>query len=159
MFDIQVLAYQADLTRIITFMMGREISGRTYPEIGVFDAHHPTSHHQNDPVKIEAVTKINMFHASLFAYYLEKLRSTPDGDGSLLDHMMIIYGAGMSDSNAHSPNTLPILLAGGGAGQLKGGRHLRYSEDTPLANLHLALLDKLGAHIDAIGNSVAPLTL
>ncbi len=159
MFDIQVLAYQADLTRIITFMMGREISGRTYPEIGVFDAHHPTSHHQNDPVKIEAVTKINMFHASLFAYYLEKLRSTPDGDGSLLDHMMIIYGAGMSDSNAHSPNTLPILLAGGGAGQLKGGRHLRYSEDTPLANLHLALLDKLGAHIDTIGNSVAPLTL
>src|SRR5713226_6196482 len=120
MFDIQVLAYQADLTRIITFMMGREISGRTYPEIGVFDAHHPTSHHQNDPVKIEAVTKINMFHASLFAYYLEKLRSTPDGNGSLLDHMMIIYGAGMSDSNAHSPNTLPILLAGGGAGQLKG---------------------------------------
>jgi len=159
MFDIQVLAYQADLTRIITFMMGREISGRTYPEIGVFDAHHPTSHHQNDPVKIEAVTKINMFHASLFAYYLEKLRSTPDGDGSLLDHTMIIYGAGMSDSNAHSPNTLPILLAGGGAGQLKGGRHLRYSEDTPLANLHLALLDKLGAHIDTIGNSVAPLTL
>ncbi len=159
MFDIQVLAYQADLTRIITFMMGREISGRTYPEIGVFDAHHPTSHHQNDPVKIEAVTKINMFHASLFAYYLEKLRSTPDGDSSLLDHMMIIYGAGMSDSNAHSPNTLPILLAGGGAGQLKGGRHLRYSEDTPLANLHLALLDKLGAHIDTIGNSVAPLTL
>jgi hypothetical protein len=159
MFDIQVLAYQSDLTRIITFMMGRELSGRTYPEIGVFDAHHPTSHHQNDPAKIETVTQINTFHASLFAYYLEKLRSTPDGDGSLLDHMMIIYGAGMSDSNAHSLSTLPIMVAGGGAGQLKGGRHLKYSDDTPLANLHLTLLDKLGVHIEKIGNSVSPLTL
>jgi hypothetical protein len=159
MFDLQVLAYQSDLTRVITFMMGRELSGRTYPEIGVFDAHHPTSHHQNDPAKIEAITKINTFHASLFAYYVEKLRSTPDGDGSLLDHLLLMYGAGMSDSDAHSPNTLPILLAGGGAGQLKGGRHLRFSEDTPLANLHLALLDKLGVRIEKIGNSVSPLTL
>jgi hypothetical protein len=159
MFDLQVLAYQSDLTRVITFMMGRELSGRTYPEIGVFDAHHPTSHHQKDKAKIEAITKINTFHASLFAYYLEKLRSTSDGDGSLLDHVLLMYGAGMSDSDAHSPNSLPILLAGGGAGQLDGGRHLKFSEDTPLANLHLSVLDKLGVHIEKIGNSVSPLTL
>ena len=112
MFDLQVLAYQSDLTRVITFMMGREISGRTYPEIGVNEAHHPISHHQNDQTKIATVAKINTFHATLFAYYLEKLRATPDGDGSLLDHMLLLYGSGMSDSNAHSPNDLPILLVG-----------------------------------------------
>jgi hypothetical protein len=153
MFDLQVLAYQCDLTRVITFMMGREFSGRTYPEIGVPDAHHPTSHHQNDPEKLAKLTKINTYQAVQFAYYLEKLRSTSDGDGSLLDHMMIIYGAGMSDSNAHSPVNLPILLGGGGAGQLKGGRHVRYSRDTPLANLHVTLLDKLGTHVDRIADS------
>ena len=159
MFDLQLLAYQSDMTRVITFMMGRELSGRTYPQIGVFDAHHPTSHHQNDRNKIETVTKINAYHVSLFAYYVDRLRSTPDGDGSLLDHILLMYGAGMSDSNAHSPNTLPILLAGGASGQLKGGRHLKFSEDTPLANLHLALMDMLGMHIDKIGNSVAPLAI
>jgi hypothetical protein len=153
MFDLQVLAYQCDLTRVITFMMGREFSGRTFPEIGVPDAHHPTSHHQNDPEKLAKLTKINAYQAAQFAYYLEKLRSTSDGDGSLLDHMMIIYGAGMSDSNAHSPVNLPILLAGGGAGQLKGGRHIKYSRDTPLANLHVTLLDKLGTHVDRIADS------
>jgi hypothetical protein len=105
------------------------------------------------------MSKVNAYHVALFARYLEKLRSTPDGDGSLLDHMMIIYGAGMSDSNAHSLSTLPIMVAGGGAGQLKGGRHLKYSDDTPLANLHLTLLDKLGVQIEKIGNSVSPLTL
>ena len=112
MFDLQVLAYQSDLTRVITFMMGREISGRTYPEIGVNEAHHPISHHQNDQTKIATVAKINTFHTTLFAYYLERLRATPDGDGSLLDHLLLLYGSGMSDSNAHSPNNLPILLRG-----------------------------------------------
>ena len=112
MFDLQVLAYQSDLTRVITFMVGREYSGRTYPEIGVPDAHHPISHHQSDPEKLAKLTKINTYHATLFAYYLEKLRSTPDGDGSLLDHMMILYGGGMSDSNRHSTENLPILLVG-----------------------------------------------
>ena len=113
MFDLQVLAYQSDLTRVITFMMGREFSGRSYPEIGVPDAHHPMSHHQGDPEKLAKLTKINTYHATQFAYYLDRLRSTPDGDGSLLDHVTLVYGAGMSDSNAHSPDNLPILLLGG----------------------------------------------
>jgi hypothetical protein len=158
MFDLQVLAYQADVTRVITFMLGREISGRTYPEINVFEAHHPTSHHQNDPAKIATVKKINTFHTSLFAYYLDRLRATPDGDGSLLDHTLVLYGAGMSDSNAHSPNDLPILLAGGAAGAVTGGRHVKFAKD-PLANLHLSVLDKVGVPIEKIGNSVAPLTI
>jgi hypothetical protein len=158
MFDLQVLAYQADVTRVITFMLAREISGRTYPEINVFEAHHPTSHHQNDPAKIATVKKINTFHISLFAYYLDRLRSTPDGDGSLLDHTLVLYGAGMSDSNAHSPNDLPILLAGGAAGAVTGGRHIKFAKD-PLANLHLSVLDKVGVPIEKIGNSVAPLTI
>jgi hypothetical protein len=158
MFDLQVLAYQCDLTRVITFMMGREFSGRTYPEIGVPDAHHPTSHHQNDPEKLAKLTKINTYQAMQFAYYLEKLRSTPDGDGSLLDHMIIIYGAGMSDSNQHSALNLPIVLAGGGAGRITGGRHVKYSRDTPLANLHVTLLDKLGVHVDRLADSSGELT-
>jgi hypothetical protein len=158
MFDLQVLAYQADVTRVITFMLAREISGRTYPEINVFEAHHPTSHHQNDPAKIATVRKINTFHTTLFGYYLDRLRATPDGDGSLLDHTLIIYGAGMSDSNAHSPNDLPILVAGGAAGPVTGGRHIKFAKD-PLANLHLSVLDKVGVPIEKIGNSVAPLTL
>ncbi len=157
MFDLQVLAYQCDLTRIITFMIGREFSGRTYPEIGARDAHHPTSHHQNDPEKLAKLAKINTYHATLFAYYLDKLRATADGDGSLLDHLMIVYGSGMSDGNAHSPDDLPILLVGGGAGQLKGGRHLRYPGNTPLANLHVTLLDKLGVPVDGLGNSTGGL--
>lgn len=144
MFDLQVLAYQTDLTRVITFMIARELSGRSYPQIGVAESHHPISHHLNDPAKLGSLAKINAHHTSLFAYYLEKLRSTPDGDGSLLDHVMIVYGAGMADSNFHAPSGLPVLLAGGGAGALNGGRHIKYPLDTPLANLHLALLDALG---------------
>jgi hypothetical protein len=160
MFDMQVLAYQSDLARVITFMMGREISGRSYPEIGVPDAHHPISHHQNDREKISKVAKINVFHTTLFSYYLEKLRSTQDGDGSLLDHTLLIYGSGMSDSNAHSPSNLPILLAGGASGQLKGGRHVKYTGGTPVANLHLALLERLGiSGIDKIGNSTGKLDI
>ena len=156
MFDLEVLAYQCDLTRVITFMMGREFSGVTYPQVGVPDAHHPMSHHQNEPEKIAKVAKINAYHVQLFAYLLDKLRSTPDGDGSLLDHMTMIYGAGMADSNAHSPINIPVVLAGGGAGQLKGGRHIRY-KDTPLANLHLTLLDKFGVQWDRIGDSTGRL--
>jgi hypothetical protein len=154
MFDLQVLAYQIDLTRVITFMMGRELSSRTYPQIGVSEAHHPISHHLNDPGKLQSLAKINTHHMSQFAYYLEKLRATADGDGSLLDHLFIVYGAGMADSNLHSPNGLPVMLVGGGAGTLKGDRHVKYKMDTPLANLHLTLLDKLGVPgIDTIGDS------
>ena len=136
MFDMQVLAYQTDLTRVITFMMGRELSGRTYAEIGVPDSHHPTSHHRDDPTLYEKVTKINEFHTSLFAYYLDKLDSTPDGNGSLLDNLLMLYGAGMSDSNRHDNTGLPLVLLGGGSGSVKGGRHLRYREGTPISNLH-----------------------
>ena len=154
MFDLQLLAYQTDLTRVITFMIARELSGRSYPQIGVPESHHPISHHLNDPAKLANLAKINVHHMSLFAYYVDKLRNTPDGDGSLLDHVMIIYGAGMADSNLHAPSGLPVLLVGGGAGTLRGGRHLRYPMDTPLANLHLALLDRLGiSNVEAIGDS------
>jgi hypothetical protein len=153
MFDMQVLAYQSDLTRVITFMMGREISGRSYAEIGVPDAHHPISHHQNIPENIAKLCKINVFHIGLVSYYLEKLRATPDGDGTLLDSLLLIYGSGMSNSNEHSPANLPILLAGGAAGQVKGGRHIKVGADVPLANLHLTLLDRLGVPVESIGNS------
>jgi hypothetical protein len=158
MYDLYALAYQCDMTRVITFMIAHEFSGRTYPEIGVPDAHHPISHHQNDPAKLAKLAKINAYHVTLFAGFLEKLRSTPDGDGSLLDHVTIVYGAGMSDSNAHDPKNLPILLAGGGAGQLKSGRHLRFAKDTPLANLHVTLLDKLGVHVEKLGDSAGELS-
>jgi hypothetical protein len=159
MFDMQVLAYQTDLTRVITFMMGRELSGRTYAEIGVPDSHHPTSHHRDDPALYEKVTKINEFHTSLFAYYLNKLDDTPDGNGSLLDNMLMLYGAGMSDSNRHANTGLPLVLLGGGSGSVKGGRHLRYSKGTSISNLHLTMLDKMGLPLDKIGNSTNALNL
>jgi len=152
LFDLQTLAYQCDLTRVITLMVGHEHSGMTYPQIGVPDAHHPISHHQREPEKLEKVARINAYHVKMFAYYLDKLRSTPDGDGSLLDHVTLIYGAGIADSNSHSPINIPIVLAGGGAGQIKGGRHIRFN-DTPLANLHLTLLDSFSVRIDKIGDS------
>jgi hypothetical protein len=157
MFDLQVLAYQCDLTRVITFMLGRELTGRVYPEIGIPDSHHPLSHHKNDPAIIAKLAKINVYHATLFAEYLEKLRSTPDGDGSLLDHMMIMYGAGMSNSNEHAPDHLPLLLVGGGSGQLTGGLHLVFPTDTPVSNLHLTVLDKLGVAVDKLGYSTEKL--
>ncbi len=159
MFDLQVLAYQTDLTRVITFMLGRELSGRTYAEIGVPDSHHPTSHHRDDPVLYEKVTKINEFHTRLFAYYLDKLDATADAEGSLLDNMLLLYGAGMSDSNLHSNRGLPLVLFGGGAGTIKGGRHLRYKEGTPISNLHLTMLDKMGMPLDQLSNSTGPLDL
>jgi hypothetical protein len=153
MYDLMALAYQADMTRVGTIMIGREQSGRTFPEIGISDGHHSLSHHQGDPVKLAKLAKIDTYQITLFIHFLEKLQSTRDGDGSLLDHVMLIYGAGMSDGNTHDPLNLPILLLGGGCGQLKGGRHIRFEKDTPLANLHLTLLDKLGVHIDRIGDS------
>jgi hypothetical protein len=157
MFDLQVLAYQVDLTRVITFMIGREFSGRSYPEVGVSEAHHPLSHHQYDPEKVAAMAKINLYHVSLFTYYLEKLRATPDGDGSLLDHVLLVYGAGMSDSNSHDPNNLPILVAGGN--DLIGkGRHLKYAGDAA-ANLLVTIADKLGVHVDRVGTSTGELQL
>jgi hypothetical protein len=153
MFDLQLLAYQCDLTRVITFMMGREQSSLTFPQIGVPDSHHPLSHHAYNPEKIAAMSKINTYHVSLFAEYLEKLRSTPDGDGTLLDHLMVLYGGGISDSNAHKHDNLPILLAGGGSGTLAGGRHLRCPDDPPLADLLLTMMEKLGLPLDRLGNS------
>jgi hypothetical protein len=159
MFDLQVLAYQSDLTRIITFMMAREISGRGYPEIGVPDSHHPTSHHRENPGLMAKCTKINSYHMQLFSEYVEKLRSTPDGDGSLLDHIALIYGAGMSNSDKHDPNNLPIALLGGGCGQLKGGRHLKYASGTPMSNLLVTLLGKLGLPIEKIGGSTGKLAI
>jgi len=157
--DLQVLAFQADLTRVVTFMLGREFSGVTYPQIGVPDAHHPITHHQQEPEKIAKVAKINAYHVLQFAYLLEKMKSTPEGDGSLLDHAMLIYGTGMGDCNAHDPRSIPLVLAGGGAGALRGGRHIRYPKDTPLANLHLTLLDKLGVRLDRIGDSTDRLAI
>ena len=160
MFDLMLLAYQTDLTRVSTYMMAREISGRTYPEIGVPDPHHPTSHHRNDPTLYEKVAKINEYHLSLFAHFLEKARATPDGDGSLLDHMMVLYGAGMSDSNQHDSRGLPMILLGGASGQLKpGGRHLRYTDKTPASNLHLTILDKMGVPVDKLSDSTGKLDL
>jgi hypothetical protein len=153
MFDLQVLALQADVTRVITFQLARETSTRTYPEIGVSDPHHPTTHHNNDPVKLANLAKINAFHVSLFAYFLDKLRSTRDGNGSLLDHSVYLYGSGMGNPNVHDHVNLPILVAGGGAGKLKGGRHIKYAEPTPLANLHLTLLDKVGVRLDKFADS------
>ena len=152
MFDLQVLAYQCDLTRVVTLMLGHEHSGMTYPQIGVPDAHHPISHHQQEPDKVAKVAKINAYHVQMFARLLEKLAATPDGDGTLLDHVTMMYGAGMADSNSHSPIDIPLVLAGGGAGSLKGGRHIRF-KNVPLANLHLTLLDQFGVHRDRIGDS------
>jgi hypothetical protein len=144
MIDLQVIAFQADLTRVITFMIGREGSNRSYRQIGVSDGHHSITHHQNDPVKIENVTKIDTYHSQLFAYYLQKLKSTRDGEGSLLDHSMMLYGSSICDGNAHTHHDLPLVLAGGAAGQVKGGRHMRFPKETPMNNLLLTMLDKAG---------------
>ena len=152
MFDLMVLAYQSDLTRVITLMLGKEQSGMTYPQIGVPDAHHPISHHQREPEKVAKTAKINAYHVQVFTYLLDKLRTTADGDGTLLDHLTLIYGAGIADSNSHAPVNIPFLLAGGGAGHLKGGRHTRF-KDMPLANLHLTLLDQFGVNWERIGDS------
>ena len=157
MFDLQVLAYQTDMTRVSTFMMGRESSNRAFPEIGIPDAHHPLSHHRNDPDKIAMLIQIDLYHSKLFAYFLEKMRTTPDGDGSLLDHTMIVYGSAISDGNAHSYSDLPILLFSGQAGQIKQDRHLRFAQDTPMSNLYLTILDNLGIPLENFGDSTGKL--
>ncbi len=153
MFDLQVLALQGDMTRIITFQLARETSNRTYPEIGVPEGHHATSHHANNPQKVANLAKINAFHVSLFAYYLERLKATRDGAGSLLDHSLLLFGSGMGNPDIHDHIDLPIVVAGGGAGTHRGGRHIRYSQPTPLANLHLTMLDKAGVQLDAFADS------
>ncbi len=158
LYDLQVLAYQSDLTRVITFMYGREQTGRPYPQIGIPEPHHPLTHHQNDPSKMEKCTAIQLYHVALFASYVEKLRATPDGDGSLLDHVMLLFGGGISNSDRHTHGPLPTLLAGGGSGALKGGRHLVYPEDTPLTNLQLTLLDKMGVAVEKLGDSTGQFT-
>lgn len=153
MFDLQALALQADVTRVITFQLARETSTRTYPEVGVPDPHHPLSHHSNNPEKMEKLAKINAYHVSLFAYFLNKLKSTPDGDGNLLDHSLFLYGSGMGNPDVHDHIDLPIVVAGGAGGRVKGARHVRYAEPTPLANLHLTLLDRAGVRLDSFADS------
>ena len=157
MFDLQLLAFQGDITRVTTFQLARETSNRTYPEIGVSDPHHPLTHHGNDPEKIAKVAKINKFHVSLFAEYLQKLSNTQEADGSLLDHSLILYGSGMGDPNVHDHQNLPILVAGGAAGNMRTGRHIRFQNSTPLANLHLTLLQKAGVPIDQFADSRGPI--
>lgn len=156
MFDMMALAWETDMTRVATFMMGREITGRTYAEIGVPDAHHPISHHQRDPVKLEKLLKINQYHMTFFAEFLDRLSTSEDANGSLLDSSMIVYGAGMADSNSHYSRELPIMLAGNVA---HGGYHLQYPEATPLSNMHLSLLDKLGTPIESLGDSTGRLSI
>jgi hypothetical protein len=153
MFDLQVLAFQGDITRVITFQLARETSNRTYPEIGVPDPHHPLSHHGNDPAKVEKIARITRFHVSLFAEFLAKLRATREGNGTLLDHSLCLYGSGMGNPNVHDHDDLPILVAGGAAGRMRGGRHIRCAQPTPLANVHLTLLDKVGVRLDSFADS------
>jgi len=153
MFDLQLLALQGDVTRVITFQLARETSNRTYPEIGVSDPHHPLSHHGNDPEKIARMAKINEFHVSLFAEFLQKLKATPEGNGTLLDHSLYLYGSGIGNPNIHDHTNLPILVAGGAAGGMKGGRHIKYAKPAPLANLHLTLLERVGVRLESFADS------
>jgi uncharacterized protein DUF1552 len=158
MFDLMALAFQADITRVSTFMMAREVSYRTFPMLGLTEAFHPASHHQNNPARLENLTRINTYHVSLMSYFLQRLKATPDGDGNLLDHSLILYGSGMSNSNIHNHAPLPVFLAGGAAGRLKGGRHLKYPDNTPMSNLLLTILEKAGVHRDRVGDSTGPLS-
>jgi hypothetical protein len=153
MFDLQVLALQGDITRVITFQLARETSNRSYPEIGVADPHHPTSHHGGDPEKVAKIAKINQFHVSLFAYFLEKLNAVSEGNGTLLDNSLYLYGSGMGNPNVHNHVDLPIVVAGGAAGRVRGGRHIKYDEPSPLANLHLTMLDAVGVRLDSFQDS------
>jgi hypothetical protein len=159
MLDLQVLAYQTDTTRVATFMIGREQNTRVYDELGFSDPFHPLSHHQNDPAKIAKCIQINTLHTRMLAYFLDRMRSTPDGDGSLLDHSVVVYGSAISDGNLHLHDNLPILVAGGGSGTLKGGRHIRYAAETPTTNLYLTLLDKIGMPLEKFGDSNGKLDL
>ena len=158
LFEMLVLAYQADITRVSCFQMARELSGRTYPHIGVPEGHHTVSHHQLNPHNIEQYTKINIHQVSLFSKLIDRMHNTPDGDGSLLDHSIMMYGTGMGDGDHHTPYDLPVILVGGGSGQMKGGRHIRYAMHTPFMNLGLTLLDKVGVQVDSISDSTGLLT-
>ena len=153
MFDLQVLALQGDVTRVTTFQLARETSNRTYPEIGVPDPHHPLSHHGNNAEKVARMAKINSFHVSLFAEFVQKLKKTTDGNGSLLDHSLYLYGSGMGNPNVHDHTNLPTIVAGGAAGKMRGGRHIQYDKPTPLANLHLSLLNKVGVPVESFADS------
>ena len=159
MFDLLALSYQTDLTRVGTFMIAKEQSNRAYPEIGVAEAHHPLSHHQNNPEKLAKQAKVNLFHMQQFAYFLEKMQATPDGDGTLLDHTLLLFGSGMSDSNLHLMWDVPTIVVGDKTFGIQGGRHIRYPKGTPLTNLQLTLLDKVGVHVDRFGDSTGALNL
>jgi len=153
MFDLMALSFQADITRISTFMMAREVSYRTFPKLGISESFHPASHHQNVTARLEALTRINAHHVQLFSHVLERLKATPDGDGNLLDHSLLLYGSAMSNSNVHNHGPLPVLIAGGAAGKLKGGRHIKYPENTPMSNLLMTILDKAGIPQESVGDS------
>lgn len=157
MFDLQVLAYQADITRVASMLIAREESLRSYPNLGVYEAHHPLSHHQDIPEKLANLAKVNAYHLTFLAYFLEKMRATPDGDGNLLDHSMILYGSGLGNPHLHDHHNLPTLLLGGGAGKLKGGRHIVCPEGTPMTNLLVSMLDKVGVPVDSLGDSTGKL--
>jgi len=159
MYELQVLAFQAEITRVSTFMVARDLSQRTFPQIGVPEPHHSVSHHGNNPVMIGKLEKINVYHMSLFAFFLERLRATPDGDGNLLDHSMIMYGSSMSNPNEHNHFPLPLLVAGGASGKLEGGRHLKFPERTPMSNLLVSLLEKVGIEKGSLGDSTGMLTI
>jgi hypothetical protein len=157
MFDLQVLAYQADITRVTSLLVGREQSGRSFPNIGIAEPHHSISHHRDDPELIAKKARIDAYHVQLLSYFLQKLDATPDGDGSLLDHSMILYGGGLGNPNLHEHSNLPVLLAGGGTGTLKSGRHIKYPDETPMTNLLVSLLDKVGVPMDKVGDSTGKL--
>jgi Protein of unknown function (DUF1552) len=159
MFDLQVLAFQADITRVSAFMMARENINRSYPEIGLPEAHHSMSHHGNNPEKMKNFAKLNTYHVETMTYFLRKLDSVPDGDGTLLDHTIVLYGGGMSDANVHNNYSVPVVLAGGRGLQLKGNRHVKYPKGTPLANLMLGLMDRFGLTVDKFGDSTAEIDL
>ena len=159
LFDLLVLTYQADITRVFSMQLGREQSARTFPWIGVNEGHHGVSHHQDKPEKIAAIAKINAYHIELLSYFVEKMAATPDGDGSLLDHSMVLHGSGMCNGNLHDHKNLPLVLLGGGSGQLRGGRHIKYTKLTPMANLLLGLLDKAGVPADSFGDSTGRVDL
>jgi len=159
MLDLQLLAFQSDLTRVISFMIGKEQSARPYPQVGVPEAHHPLSHHNDIPELIAQMSKINRYHAQLFSQYVAKLRATPDGDGTLLDHTTILYGAGISNSQRHSGDNLPLMLVGGSSGRIKGGRHLVYTDKPMMANLLVTLMDKMDVPVDHVGGSNGKLSI
>jgi Protein of unknown function (DUF1552) len=157
MYDLQVLAYQAEITRISTMMYARDTSGSVYPGSGIRDGFHTASHHSNARARMDSFAQINRYHVQMLGYFLEKLKATPDGDGNLLDHSVVLYGSSMSNGNQHDHDPLPILVAGGASGQMKGDRHLAFPAHTPMSNLMLSVLDKLGVHQDSFGDSTGKL--